>query len=257
MKSLLALWATLLYVRVFASGFENLNFENVIPGQLRPRPGEEYDRVEIAYALRGWQVYTGDQKEHLVLVNNQFLGSAGAGLLTKLSPNGLDFSTAIIEGNSSALLQAGARLHGEGHVSTSILQKGTIPAGSQSLIFNSREFGSPFSVSLNGSMAPVVGLVVQDPFLQRVNTYGVDVSALGGQDVELKFTVIQGTIILDNLHFSTTSVPEPFAPALLGLGTIVLIWNFRSSSRAVQGLASAGQYRRIGEGCQAPNLNRT
>ena len=66
------------------------------------------------------------------------------------------------------------------------------------------------------------------------NIYSADVSALAGSSGQLLFSLPAYTsnATLDNIQFSTSSVPEPSAFALTALGGLLLAWR-RSKARAI------------------------
>lgn len=128
----------------------------------------------------------------------------------------------VISGHYSAGLQGG------GLEVAALAQTATIPAESKALLFNAATSG--FQVSLNGSLALLIklGHTATGEFSGYDNS-GLDVSALAGQEVELKFaTLTFSSVILDDIRFSPTAlVPEPSTYALFGLGLGLLVCSRR------------------------------
>ncbi len=102
-------------------------------------------------------------------------------------------------------------------VNTWIAQIGNIPAGAES--FDLDATGGPFSVTINNINVPMLSL--------GGNVFAGDVSAFAGQSLPLRIqndsTQAGGILLLDNLLFSPSPVPEPGSLALLGSGLGVLI----------------------------------
>lgn len=209
-----------------AGSFVNLNFESSLPSS--PVPGDPWERHPISRVMIGWSGYNGDQPETAVSINNIFLDSAGISLFTTRVSGPLDFSSEILQGTQSAFLQAGVQPGFGPIVPTSLAQTGTVPVGVQSLQFEAILGNAPFTVSLNGVASPVWELALNDRGAAPASkTFGVDVSPYAGKEVDLRFTVLpgdtqHGTLVLDRLQFSASSVPEPATWTLLGTGAIAL-----------------------------------
>src|SRR6266536_2161669 len=110
--------------------FQNLGFESAT---LIAIPGDAYNRVQFAQALPGWTGYIGAVQESAALYNNEFLDSTGLGILGP----GWNFGGRI-EGNFTAILQAGVDLVSGQPANASLSQTGLIPIGSQSLLFKAQ-----------------------------------------------------------------------------------------------------------------------
>jgi hypothetical protein len=91
------------------------------------------------------------------------------------------------------------------------------------------------TVSFDGSVLAPVALssgVGEDG--QPVTLFGVNISAWAGQTGELEFTAnagsIESTIVLDDIAFSTSAVPEPGTLVLMligGAGFVLRRWRAR------------------------------
>ena len=107
---------------------------------------------------------------------------------------------------------------------TWIAQQGTIP--SNSLSFQMLATGN-FSVSVNGTLIPMTNL--------GSNEYGGDISAYAGQFVALKIqnesTLVHDPVIVDNLGFFPTQVPEPSSVAIISIGGVALYAGARRRRR--------------------------
>lgn len=194
-------------------GFINLNFES--PTFVSVGGGYP-GTVDPSAALPGWTAYWGSSLAPYVLYDNYFLDSRGISIFdgnpaSKSSP---------LEGRYSLLLQGGFTLAGPpNRGSASIAQTGLIPLFAKSLTFQvgptSESYSQYFEVSVAG---------------QPLQNFGgvVDISPFAGQQVEIRFTAYPvptglaiNNIILDEIAFSPTAVPEPTVPLLFGLLGIV------------------------------------
>lgn len=202
-----------------AKDFENLNFdEGGIP------PVSINDGAQpIGTLLPGWTAQMGAHELTEVYFGYQL---ANNGSVT-VSPQ--DRRSSIFEGRYGVLLQGGAEYPSTAPVvAASISQFGLIPVGTKSLLFRA-DIGSPTEVRINGQVSPLFG--VENVPLTTV--YGVDVSRFAGQEVELSFVNYSlpdrpGAVFFDSLRFSSTvTVPEPSTWALLGTGSLALLWAAR------------------------------
>ena len=174
--------------------------------------------------MPGWTGFLGSVQQTQVLQNNYDLGSATINIL---GPSWSVPYPGIIDGNYTVMLQAGAGP--DGLVDASIAQNGTVPALAQSLQFNIAEVlgGVGFSVSFAGnSLSPVLLSTAVAPGGQSYNVYGVDISPYAGQTGQLEFTSIangrDSSLLLDDITFSATAVPEPGTLALMLMGGMAL-----------------------------------
>ncbi|MFO1460006.1 MAG: PEP-CTERM sorting domain-containing protein [Verrucomicrobiota bacterium] len=200
-----------------AKDFENLNFDE---GRIPSSP-ESFQPVGLV--LPGWTARMGGHKLTEVYVGYLF---AHNGSVT-VSPQYNQPPT--FEGRYGIILQGGAEYPSTSPmVDASISQLGLIPWGTQSLLFRAN-FGSPTEVRINGEAIPFVAV----ENLPNTALYGVDVSRFAGQEVDLSFvnfalSVGPGGAAIDSLRFSSSiTVPEPSTWALLGTGSLALLWGAR------------------------------
>ena len=215
----------------FAQGvaFQNLDFE-LGPVYIDPNfPPPVYPDV-----LPYWTVRFNDEVQPGAYCNNLILDDAAVALM---SLGGWD-PEFVIAGDRSVYLQAASTdplNPSETAVNVSISQIGTVPMGTQWLVFDARNqwYDSfpippgPFAMTLGGvdvSLAPTQsdgGNV----------TYAADVSGWTGQTTELSIEVLaspawggagwEGWAVVDSIRFE---VPEPTSIALLGLGFWGICW---------------------------------
>lgn len=196
--------------------FQNLDFEQAnlvfLPDGL----------ILVGNAFPGWTILANGVSVNFVQVNSVLLQGAGI--------EDTHGELAPLDGKFSALL-AGPGLWS---VPVGISQSGTIPAGSESLTFFAI---GRFSASFAGHALPLE--VLGDGPNNSV-IYGADISAYAGDYGQLLFQTgyfsSQGLNILDDITFSTQSIPEPDVLPIFGLG--ILILGFCRSRRAVSALAS-------------------
>jgi len=211
---------------VFSQGtFQNLNFEEAF---LVPIPGAGLGRVQFAPAFPGWTGYVGGVQESAALYNNVYLDSSGISLIDF----GWPIFPRVIQGNFTAVLQAGWRLNVFEPADTTLAQTGQVPAGTQSLQFRAFPdlgISDSFAVSLGGQTLSLIPLATDANY----TTFGADIHSWAGQTAELGFTVFAErphqrnvNLYLDSIQFSTQPIPEPSAFGLFALGTLLLGWRF-------------------------------
>jgi len=198
-------------------GFRNLGFEaaTIVPAS----GGDPWERVQFAPALPWWTGYVGGEKQSLAIYNDLFLGSAGIGLVSADSLSG------VIDGDYTAVLQAGISLATGMSADATLSQVGQVPLDTKSLWFNGfLDFGS-FKVSMDGEIVAVQKVSHTGAY----STYAADVQGWAGQSTELSFTAIADDpggiptlFYLDSIRFSGDPVPEPSTLALLGTGSAAL-----------------------------------
>jgi len=133
-----------------------------------------------------------------------------------------------------------------------LTQTGDVPLGSQSLRF--LYHGNDLRVFLGGderTLYPLPDVISGDPRVPLYHYFAVDVSPYAGQTVELRFDFYSRGYdevwgdhpprrpgepdaqnhVLDDLSFSPLAVPEPSTWALLGLGSMALVWGTRKQRR--------------------------
>jgi hypothetical protein len=197
--------------------FGNLNFEeaNIVP--IVGSPLYPY-AVTVANALPDWTVDYGAVQQTQILYNNPSLGATAVTLLASSYPGS---AGPIIDGNYSVFLQGG--LFNGAQANASISQTGQIPAGTQSLLFDVGNLG-------NGLLPEVfVGNDLLNLFPigggQGVSTsytiYGANISAWAGQTEQLTFSSPAENVLLDDISFSTSVVPEPGPVALTAIGGLL------------------------------------
>jgi hypothetical protein len=140
-----SLWAsTGVYAVVAQTSFQNLNFES---GTLVPIPGDPYDRVLFSAAFPGWA-------GSAALYNSTFLDSSGVSIIdpgwsASLGSFGI---SGPIEGNFTAILQAGVVGDITNPQDTSLSQTGLIPLNTKTLLFKAffPGTGPNLAISLGG-----------------------------------------------------------------------------------------------------------
>ena len=194
----------------FSQGFVNLDFESAHIVPITGSPNYPYD-IETSYAVPGWTVLIGGNSVSQITYNDPALGST---FVTLWATNG-----AQISGNYSVLLQGGLTAS-----SASISQTGLVPIAAESLLFEAQQTGAgTLRVSLGGqnlSFIPVFG----GP---NYTFYGADISAFAGQTEQLIFSALEVSTYannwnIDNIQFSSSSIPEPSVFGLLALGGLFL-----------------------------------
>jgi len=204
-------------ISVQAQGtFTNLNFESA---SLTPVPAGQYGgTVSASQAFPGWTVTDGYEPLQ-VYQNNASLGTAVADIF------GPDWQAQqgfeVISGNYTAALQAGEV--SRGIVSAILEQNGQIPANAKSITFEAtgETTGGFLTVGFNGQNLPYIHIGSGQ---NGSEVYGADVSQYAGQSGTLAFSenpVGQNNFPsaeLDDIVFSTNSIPEPSTWALVLLG---------------------------------------
>jgi hypothetical protein len=197
--------------------FVNLDFESA--QNLPANPGIHGTSVATTSALPGWTAYDGN-----LALSEVYYGS-----------NTLSYAAnPELEGGSLAL---SGDFSVELYVDSSIGQTGLVPAGSDFLQFEAQGPNNPlpgptgFSVTLGGQTLPYSLLSVGPDY----SVYGANIPAsLDGQVEALIFGcqgIGSGRVVLDNIEFSTTGVPEPGECAMLCAG--VVLFGFRRRKRWV------------------------
>jgi len=223
---------------VSGQSFINLNFEQatVAPAPPGYTPSDAQNPISAASALPGWTV-TEDST-----VCNAIWGSPVA--LDETSVALVSGSFSPIQGSYSVQLSAYADAPSGLYRSSSISQTGLIPIGTQSiqfLIASPSQAGSvqPLPmITLNGT--PISLLAISQS--GGVITMAGNISAFANTTATLDFlcgATTGGTFPanenyynLDGIQFSPSSVPEPSAFALTGLGGLLFAWR-RCKARAI------------------------
>ncbi|MEY4388156.1 MAG: hypothetical protein RLY20_3439 [Verrucomicrobiota bacterium] len=197
----------------WSQGFINLNFENpILP--LSPSGG----MVPTANAIPGWTAYNGQAVQANIFYNGLSLGGSMVSL-NDVNASGGGLNPRPIEGGYSAFMLGSFFSN---PISAAIGQTGTISVGTQSLSFWAG--GSGFVVTFNGQ--PINCFATGGA--ANYSIFAADISAYAGQTGELRFTSPAGaTLLLDNIQFSSTAIPEPTTLSLFSLGLLALGWHWR------------------------------
>lgn len=202
-----------------AQGFVNLNFESANPSGHPPNSSD----VPVTSAFPGWTVSyatpgVGTNTATTVWYDGLSLG--GAFVSVNDTNTGAGFVP--LQGRYSAYLFGGLSSGGNPTYST-LSQTGVVPNGTLSLLMDVNAWNG-FSVSLNGQTISMVALQTFSSY----TLYGADISAFGGQSVQLSITApptsTPNGVLLDDIVFSPSSVPEPSALALSALGGVLFTW---------------------------------
>ena len=192
--------------------FQNLNFElaNIVP-----IPGQPF-AVTVANALPGWTVDYGNVQQTQISYNQVVLG--GETWVTLYANGYPDLPGPIIDGNFSVLLQGG-EVSGV-QAPASISQTGQVPSGTQTLLFD--QVGSPTfppepaQVFIGNHQLSLFSVGTEGNY----TVYGANISAWAGQSEQLTFSSPGGNYLIDDISFSTQSIPEPSPLVLTGLGAL-------------------------------------
>lgn len=200
--------------------FQNLGFEQAKIVLINNPPALIWE----TNAYPGWTVLANGVPVNAVQLDSVLFNGAGI-------DDGQN-QLAPLDGKFSALLGG----TGIASAQMAIAQSGTIPVGSESLTFLSL---GEFSVSFAGHSLPVE-VLGNLPFYGTI--YGVDISAYAGQFGQLLFQIgplsSDGINLLDDITFSTQSIPEPGVISMLGLGASLFgLWRSRSTVPSPSGSA--------------------
>ncbi|HEX3799741.1 MAG TPA: hypothetical protein VH413_13680 [Verrucomicrobiae bacterium] len=193
--------------------FQNLDFEGAFPA-IQPSSPPGFYSTTVAFP--GWTIYYGNEQGQSVPQSQTTYEqiSTGETYVGLLGTTGPTIFTAI-SGRFSALIQGGVTAS-----DASIRQTGTIPAGSESIEFESSPISDAgsFLLSFEGHDISYYALS-QGP---NYTLYGGDISAFAGQTGELEFSALEGpnNWEVDSIVFSPNSVPEPSVWSLILCGTV-------------------------------------
>jgi hypothetical protein len=206
--------------------FQNLNFEqaNIVP--IVGNPNYPY-AVSVADALPDWTVDYGNVQQSVMLYNDPAIG--GETQVTLYAQGYPGAVGPIIDGNFSVLLQGG-EVNGVA-TPASISQTGQIPSGTQSLLFDATGGPTfptqPPEVFIGNQQISFFTLGTGTGNGVTYTIFGANISAWSGQTEQLTFTSPVGNSVpfanylIDDISFSTQSVPEPSPLVLTGLGGLV------------------------------------
>ena len=191
--------AVIFIVSARGQGFLNLDFESAqnLPGN----PGPDGALVSVTDALLGWTAYDGDLALSSIYYVSNSLGRAQ-------NPE-LEGGSLALSGDYSVGIYPGG----------SISQTGLVPDNAESLQFEADITGpiNFFAVTLGGQKLSYSALSEGPDY----TVYGANIPAgMDGQMEALAFSS-GGDNLLDNIEFSSMSVPEPSQFALVGLGAIL------------------------------------
>jgi hypothetical protein len=194
--------------------FVNLNFESANVVGFPPDSSD----VPTSDALPGWTALYGSTATSEVWYDGISLGGAMVSVIDANAP-----AFAPLQGTYSAFLFGGAAPPpgSSGFVSAGLSQTAVVPAGTQSLQFDGYVSGAPFVVTLGGQTINMTALETfpNTGSYPPYTLYGGNIpSAFAGQTETLSFTEPPATGVqpsmfeLDNISFSTQSIPEPSPP---------------------------------------------
>lgn len=187
--------------------FQNLDFEGA---SIVPISGQSF-AITVANALPDWTVDYNNVQQSQIFYNDPSLGDAQVTLLASGYPGS---AGPIIDGNFSVLLQGGLF---EGAAATaSISQTGQIPAEEQSLLFNVGNGLLP-NVFIGNDELTLFPIKTGTGVSTGYTTYGANISAWAGQTEQLTFSSPGFNVLLDDISFSSSTVPEPNPLALMGI----------------------------------------
>jgi hypothetical protein len=207
-----ALVFSIVSAKIIAQGtFQNLNFEQANPVMANGGPYYPYG-VTAASALPYWTVDVGGVQQTSIPENAPSLGAPQVTLISSAY-----MFPPPIDGNYSVLLEGS-----DGPGLPAISQTGLIPAGSQSLLFEAQPGSAALEVLVGSQVVPfsAVGTGV------NYTLYGANISAWAGDTEELTFSAQESTVglnnwLIDDISFSTQTVPEPSPLALTGVGGLL------------------------------------
>jgi hypothetical protein len=213
----------------FGQVFQDLDFESAT---LVPVSGTFPVFVQFAPAFPGWNESINSVQTNVVY-NALALDSADIAIIDRTSPN---FVGNVIDGNYTAVLQSGLGSTAPNNLlptDVTLYQTGVVPAGTKSLQFKANEWfdsSGTFAVTLGGQTLSLAVLGTGANY----TLYGGNVSQWAGQTAQLAFTVFaeiphqnDETLFLDDIHFSTQSVPEPDVIGLLVMAIVGFAASFR------------------------------
>jgi hypothetical protein len=196
-------------------GFVNLDFEDAI---IVPDPSSSYYpyAVYTSDAIPGWTVAGNYLGPNDIIYNDTSLGAPTVALF------GLNsiYSSPPLDGAYSIDLYGGLYPFGGGGVS--IGQTGLVPGNAASICFVAQGVpqptGGPLLISLGGQNIPFSAISTGPNY----TFYGGNIpSTLVGQVEQLTFSAPTGVNNfweIDDIQFSSSSVPEPSVFGLLALG---------------------------------------
>jgi hypothetical protein len=209
-RKLIAEFSVVLLAMVSAQAqgtFKNLNFELANPGS-----GTYAFNVPVASALPHWSVYYGNVQQTTINFNET---STGATVVTLIST--ADSVFPAIDGNYSVLLQGGITAS-----DAAISQTAVIPSGMQSLLFEAQPGLGPLDISIGTQTIPFEAIGTGENY----TLFGANISTWSGNDEQLTFAALEDSSafnnwLVDDISFSSNSVPEPSIVALSAMGGLL------------------------------------
>ena len=209
---------------ISGQGFVDLNFESVSG---TPVPLENYPFAPIGIAttngIPGWAATGGDFNPTYILFDTFANGNSSITLFDATN----QYSFHVLAGRYSLFLFGG----GSSPQGVSISQTASVPANAHSIQFMAAIHPELLEVSLGGQNIPLSALSSTSDY----TLFGGDVSAFAGESETLTFTVPRGinnTVVLDDITFSASQVPEPRSLSLFGGCTLLLCWHLRPKNWA-------------------------
>jgi len=204
-----------------AQGFGNLNFEAANVSGFSPGESD----VPISDALPGWSVAYVNATNTIVASQVWYDSiSLGGAVISVNDVNSPAFSP--IQGRYSAFLFGGP-YNSPTLYSAEIDQTAVVPTGTESLLLDAYVFGATFTVTLAGQS---INMVPLETFANYTEYGGNIPSLLAGQMATLSIAEQApdnsppSMLELDDLVFSTSTVPEPGTFSLTLLGFLYLAW---------------------------------
>jgi hypothetical protein len=214
-------WFLLASLRnVSGQGFVDVNFESVSG---TPVPLNYGVGIATTNGIPGWTATGGDFNPTYILYDTFTLGDSAISLFD--TNNG--FAMPVLAGRYSLWLFGG----GSSPQGVSISQTATVPANAHSIQFMAEFSPGILMVSLGGHNLPFSALSSTSDY----TLFGGDVTAFAGESETLTFTVPRGinnTVVLDDITFSASQVPEPRTLSLFGGCTLLLCWHLRRQNLA-------------------------
>jgi hypothetical protein len=197
-------------------GFLNLDFESASQtGTNFPANPGSGELVAVTNALPGWTAYNGDIALSEIYYVSNYSRVSGS---------------VMLEGGSLALSgNFSVGLFGD---DSSISQTGQVPENAESLEFEGEELAGPGSLQASELSVTLGGQTLSYSLISEgpsYSVYGANIPvSMDGQLETLIFGcegVGAGNVLLDNIEFLPTSVPEPTEWALIGLGVLAFgLW---------------------------------
>jgi len=208
--------------------FQNLDFESAVVPNVPP--DQFVYPISLTNILPGWTGYYNTNQGQFGSYNGVPMSRVNIGLVDGHTSY---YSNFVIEGYFTAVLQTGNVNPPLTYGSAGIGQTSLIPGDARSLLFDARMlegFTSNVLATVNGQVLPFTQVSAGANFIR----YGIDISAFAGQTAEIRFTAEPGFglpdpytgVLLDNIQFSSSAIPEPSVLTLSALGTLLLTCRF-------------------------------